>query len=145
MPFALGSDHRFLLARLIKFGAFIAIAFFAFCALTVSSQAREAPRYHSDASADAKYERIAVADLPPEGQAMLKLIKQGGPFAYFKDGSIFGNRERILPRKERGYYKEYTVKTPGASNRGARRIIAGGNGEYYYTDNHYSTFRRIQE
>jgi ribonuclease T1 len=86
---------------------------------------------------------IAVAQLPPEGQTTLQLIKQGGPFPYRKDGSTFGNRERRLPRQAHGYYKEYTVKTPGASNRGTRRIIAGDVGEYYYTGDHYNSFQRI--
>jgi ribonuclease T1 len=92
---------------------------------------------------------VAVNQLPQEAQATLVLIKQGGPFPYAKDGVIFGNYEGMLPRQRRGYYHEFTVKTPRARNRGARRIIAGGNpqtsGEYYYTDNHYQTFRRIQE
>ncbi len=88
---------------------------------------------------------IAIAALPPEGQTTLQLIKKGGPFPYRKDGSVFGNRERNLPRHSRGYYKEYTVKTPGAHDRGARRIIAGEVGEYYYTNDHYSTFQRIVE
>jgi ribonuclease T1 len=92
---------------------------------------------------------VAVGQLPPEAQTTLMLIKQGGPFPYAKDGVVFGNYEGALPKQRRGYYHEYTVKTPRARNRGARRIIAGGNpqssGEYYYTDNHYQTFRRIQE
>jgi ribonuclease T1 len=92
---------------------------------------------------------VSVSQLPQEAQATLILIKQGGPFPYAKDGVVFGNYEGMLPRQRRGYYHEFTVKTPRARNRGARRIIAGGNpqtsGEYYYTDNHYQTFRRIQE
>lgn len=92
---------------------------------------------------------IAIADLPKEARHTLVLIKQGGPFPYSKDGAVFGNYERVLPERKRGYYHEYTVKTPGARNRGARRIIAGGepatSGEYYYTDNHYATFKRIKE
>jgi ribonuclease T1 len=88
---------------------------------------------------------VAAARLPAEAQAALKLIKQGGPFPYPKDGTTFGNRERRLPSAGRSYYKEYTVKTPGARNRGARRIIAGAGGELYYTDDHYNTFRRIVE
>jgi len=92
---------------------------------------------------------VSVGQLPQEAQATLMLIKQGGPFPYAKDGVVFGNYEGMLPRQRRGYYHEFTVKTPRARNRGARRIIAGGNpqtsGEYYYTDNHYQTFRRIQE
>jgi ribonuclease T1 len=96
-------------------------------------------------AAKAAMPSIAIAALPPEGQTTLQLIKKGGPFPYRKDGSIFGNRERNLPRQSRGYYKEYTVKTPSAHNRGARRIIAGEVGEYYYTSDHYSTFQRIVE
>jgi ribonuclease T1 len=88
---------------------------------------------------------VALAQLPPEAQTTLKLIKQGGPFPYPKDGATFGNRERRLPAAARAYYKEYTVKTSGARNRGTRRIIAGAGGELYYTDDHYNTFRRIAE
>lgn len=91
--------------------------------------------------------QISVTDLPREAQVTLQLIKQGGPFPYPKDGVVFGNYERALPRQYRGYYHEYTVKTPGARNRGARRIIAGGDpqtsGEYYYTSDHYRTFYQI--
>ena len=92
---------------------------------------------------------IALQDLPPEARATLARIKSGGPFPYAKDGSVFGNREKHLPRQQRGYYREYTVKTPGARDRGARRIVAGGevrtSGEYWYTDDHYNSFRRIRE
>jgi len=88
---------------------------------------------------------ISAAALPPEAKHTLKLIKQGGPFPYPKDGTTFGNRERRLPAHPHGYYKEYTVKTPGSRDRGARRIIAGSNGEYYYTDDHYNTFNFIEE
>ena len=94
-------------------------------------------------------ELIRVSDLPVDAQKTLLLIKQGGPFAYAKDGVVFGNYEKQLPRQSRGYYHEYTVKTPGVRHRGARRIISGGepvsSGEYYYTDNHYATFSRIKE
>jgi ribonuclease T1 len=86
---------------------------------------------------------IRAADLPPEARETLSLIKRGGPFAYRKDGSVFGNRESLLPRQERGYYREYTVRTPGARDRGARRIVAGAGGEYFYTDDHYRSFKRI--
>ena len=102
-------------------------------------------RDSSHEAAKASFPSIVVAALPPEGQATLLLIKKGGPFPYRKDGAIFGNRERILPRQSRGYYKEYTVKTPGAQNRGARRIVAGAVGEYYYTSDHYNSFQRIVE
>ena len=88
---------------------------------------------------------IQFKQLPPEARQTLALIKAGGPFPYAKDGSVFGNREGMLPKRSRGYYKEYTVKTPGSRDRGARRIVAGIPGEYYYTDDHYRTFKRIIE
>ena len=91
---------------------------------------------------------VAVAELPLQGRSMVKLIYQGGPFRYDKDGSVFGNRERILPAKNRSYYREYTVQTPGERSRGARRIVCGGfvaiaPDACYYTDDHYASFRRI--
>lgn len=97
---------------------------------------------------------VAVADLPPEAQHTLRLIRAGGPFPYpRKDGVTFGNFERRLPLQPRGYYREYTVRTPGSRDRGPRRIVAGRgrdgdvetSGEYYYTDDHYRSFRRIRE
>ena len=92
---------------------------------------------------------VALNQLPPEAQQTLVLIRQGGPYPYAKDGVVFGNYEGVLPRQKRGYYHEFTVKTPKARNRGARRIISGGNpqtsGEYYYTSDHYQTFQRIRE
>lgn len=88
---------------------------------------------------------IAVADLPPEVKHALSLIKQGGPFPYAKDGAIFGNREGRLPARPRAYYREYTVKTPGSRHRGARRIVTGSGGEFYFTDDHYNTFKLIKE
>ncbi|HUP97123.1 MAG TPA: ribonuclease domain-containing protein [Usitatibacter sp.] len=88
---------------------------------------------------------VQASDLPREAVATLELIRKKGPFPYAKDGAIFGNREGLLPKQKRGYYREYTVKTPGVRNRGARRIIAGAGGERFYTDDHYSHFRRIRE
>jgi ribonuclease T1 len=88
---------------------------------------------------------IVVHDLPGEARDTLKLIKNGGPYPYKQDGMVFSNREKLLPGKTQGYYHEYTVKTPGAQDRGARRIIAGDGGELYYTDDHYRTFKRIRE
>jgi ribonuclease T1 len=96
---------------------------------------------------------IAVADLPAEARQTLALIRHGGPFPYQRDGVVFGNYEKRLPYESRGYYHEYTVPTPGSHGRGARRIIAGEgragdvrrSGEYYYTDDHYRSFRRIAE
>lgn len=88
---------------------------------------------------------IAYAALPPEAQQTLRSIRKGGPFPYQRDGVAFGNYERLLPQRPRGYYREYTVPTPGAKHRAARRIIAGRIGEYYYSDDHYRSFRRIRE
>lgn len=88
---------------------------------------------------------VAVEKLPGEARETLALIRANGPFPYQQDGKTFGNREKQLPARARGYYREYTVKTPGARDRGARRIVAGQGGEYYYTDDHYRTFRRILE
>ena len=92
---------------------------------------------------------VSVAELPREGRQVYALIGRGGPFRYSKDGATFGNREGILPSRKRGYYREYTVKTPGEGDRGARRIICGGQpvsslGDCYYTADHYRTFRRIR-
>jgi ribonuclease T1 len=75
----------------------------------------------------------------------LQIIRRGGPFPYEQDGRVFGNYERLLPQRGRGYYHEYTVPLPGATNRGARRIISGKDGEYYYSDDHYRSFKRIRE
>ena len=92
---------------------------------------------------------ISIEELPKEARHTLALIKQGGPFPYAKDGIVFRNYEGVLPKRKRGYYHEFTVKTRGTHSRGARRIITGGepavSGEYYYTDDHYATFKRIEE
>ncbi len=91
---------------------------------------------------------ISVLDLPKQGRETYALILKGGPFAYDKDGVVFGNRERILPAEKRGYYREYTVKTPYARTRGAKRIVCGGikptsPEACYYSDDHYASFKRI--
>ena len=88
---------------------------------------------------------VATAELSPEAIITLKLIKQGGPYPYPRDGLVFGNFEKRLPKKQRGYYHEYTVKTPGVRSRGARRIVCGQPVECYYSDDHYETFKRIRE
>ncbi|HEX4859223.1 MAG TPA: ribonuclease domain-containing protein [Usitatibacteraceae bacterium] len=91
---------------------------------------------------------IAASELPREGRDTLALIRKGGPFPYpAKDGSVFSNREKALPKQPRGHYREYTVKTPGSRDRGARRIVCGGKAqaECYYTDDHYRTFKLIKE
>lgn len=90
---------------------------------------------------------MTVAELPRQGVETYRLIHQGGPFPYEKDGTVFGNRERLLPAQKRGHYREYTVATPGARNRGTRRIVCGGPPKTpdacYYTADHYASFRRI--
>lgn len=88
---------------------------------------------------------VAASDLPPEARATMRLIASNGPFPYNKDGSTFQNREGLLPDQPVGYYREYTVETPGSPDRGARRIVGGERGELYYTDDHYASFRRIVE
>lgn len=101
--------------------------------------------HHAQHREPAEIGVVNAAELPPEARATLRAIKQGGPFPYERDGVVFGNFERILPKQARGYYHEYTVKTPGVRNRGARRIISGSAQEYYYTADHYQTFKRIRE
>lgn len=92
---------------------------------------------------------VSVDQLPVEVKETIALIKHGGPFPYKKDRYIFNNYEKHLPNKRRGYYREYTVKTPGVRSRGARRIVSGGSptmkAEFYYTADHYKTFRRVRE
>ena len=114
----------------------------------VACGGRDAPRPAAGAPAE-----VALADLPPAALDTLARIRNGGPFPYRKDGSVFANREKRLPSQFHGYYREYTVPTPGSRDRGARRIVAGrgaqgsaaASGEYYYTDDHYESFRRIRE
>lgn len=87
---------------------------------------------------------VDYADLPKQAKDTIALIDAGGPFPYPRDdGKIFGNFEGLLPKQKRGYYREYTVPTPGADTRGARRIIRGQDGTMYYTSDHYVSFRRI--
>lgn len=114
-----------------------------------ASPARETRATQADFVASAN-----LAELPPEARDTLWRIRHGGPFPFpNKDGSVFGNFERRLPMQVSGYYREYTVPTPGRKDRGAQRIIAGSgrsgdvasSGEYYYTDDHYRSFRRIRE
>lgn len=86
---------------------------------------------------------ISVKDLPAEAREALGLIEKGGPYPFDRDGIVFGNFEKRLPIKDRGYYNEFTVKTPGVKHRGARRIVTGKGGEKYYSDDHYKTFKRV--
>jgi ribonuclease T1 len=96
-------------------------------------------------SALAFSDEVALEKLPPEARQTLEQVKRNGPFPHAQDGRTFGNREKRLPARAHGYYREYTVRTPGASDRGARRIVAGNGGEFYYSEDHYRSFRRIRE
>jgi ribonuclease T1 len=110
---------------------------------TVLVQARGSEPLAQEAAA-----AVSVSALPTQGQQVMGRISQGGPFRYEKDGTVFFNREGLLPRQKRGYYREYTVPTPGLNHRGARRIVCGGEAPRapdacYYTEDHYTSFRRI--
>jgi len=112
--------------------------------LAVSATAVQAKERLPTGQADA----VTLAELPSQARTTYRLILQGGPFPYDKDGTVFGNRERLLPAHKRGYYREYTVKTPWARDRGARRIVCGGElptqpAACYYTGDHYNSFRKI--
>ena len=96
------------------------------------------------ATVKAPLQEIAAGELPAQAQETIALIRKGGPYPHERDGIVFGNFEKLLPLKERGYYREYTVRTPGTKGRGARRIVAGRGGELYYTDDHYQSFKRIR-
>lgn len=87
---------------------------------------------------------VAASALPPEARQTIALIRQGGPFPHRRDGVAFENRERRLPPRARGYYREYTVPTPGSRDRGARRIVAGAGGELFYSGDHYRSFERVE-
>ena len=106
-------------------------------------------RWLPDRPATSQLATVQVAELPRQGRETYELIRQGGPFPYGKDGAVFGNRERLLPAEKRGFYREYTVTTPGSRDRGARRIVCGGPPRTpyacYYTADHYASFRKIVE
>jgi len=134
------------IGRWLRQGAKSAAAGVMLGTLALSSvSARENP---SNTAPPAAESNVALAALPVQAQETHQRILTGGPFPYAKDGSVFGNRERKLPSQARGYYREYTVATPGASNRGARRIVCGGREPKtpdvcYYTQDHYASFLRI--
>jgi ribonuclease T1 len=117
----------------------IPVAILLLAAMPAAADARRAADDH------AAHASVSLSDLPGEARTTYQLIRQGGPFPYKRDGVVFGNYERRLPAKPRGYYHEYTVKTPGVRHRGARRIVCGQPVECYYSDDHYETFKRIRE
>ena len=137
-----GSASSGMLRReLLSWGAAVLVA--SGLGAGASVQARESGAF------SASHAPVPLASLPAEAQVTHQRVMQGGPFPYAKDGIVFGNRERLLPAKSRGHYREYTVKTPGTGGRGARRIVCGGAPPSapeacYYTEDHYSSFRRIQ-
>jgi ribonuclease T1 len=122
-----------------------ALASLVLAALSTGVQGRE--WFGSSTEKGAASGSIALAELPVQGQKTYEAILNGGPFRHEKDGSVFGNRERLLPREQRGHYREYTVDTPGSRDRGARRIVCGGERTApvacWYTADHYASFRRI--
>jgi ribonuclease T1 len=138
----------FLLSWLARSGASAVTTALLLSGLAGGVQAKEAFGDRPPTVAPALAE-IALSELPAQAQETYRLVHTGGPFPYAKDGTVFGNRERLLPRKARGFYREYTVKTPGARNRGARRIVCGGEPPTapevcYYTADHYASFQRIR-
>ena len=133
----------FLLSWLARSGASAVATALLFAGMSGGVQAKEAP------TATPALAEISLSELPVQAQETYRLVFTGGPFPYAKDGVVFGNRERQLPRKARSFYREYTVKTPGARNRGARRLICGGTPPTapevcFYTDDHYASFKRIR-
>jgi len=134
----------FLFSWLARSGASAALSALLLTGLAGGALAKEAAPTTTPALAE-----VSLSELPVQAQETHRLIRSGGPFPYAKDGVVFGNRERLLPGKARGFYREYTVKTPGARTRGARRIICGGTPPTapevcYYTGDHYASFKRIR-
>jgi guanyl-specific ribonuclease Sa len=130
--------------RVIRLGAWIALAVLLAGFAADWWQSRRAASEPEPVTTVAGQQLPAF--LPPEAVATLELIERGGPFPYRQDGRTFENRERLLPQQPRGYYREYTVDTPGSRDRGARRIVTGGDPPQvaYYTDDHYRSFRRVE-
>ena len=124
---------------------FILHYLFALFAMLLALALAQTHAYAFKSNNDREMQIIAVSALPPEGRETLRLIKQGGPFPYARDGVVFSNYEKRLSKRKRGYYREFTVNTPGVRNRGARRIVCGQPVECYYSADHYQTFRRISE
>jgi guanyl-specific ribonuclease Sa len=101
------------------------------------------PAVSASATSATSNPTVALSSLPTQVAQTVRLIKAGGPFPYSQDGVVFDNNEHLLPAQPRGYYHEYTVVTPGASDRATRRIVTGHAGEYFYTDDHYESFERV--
>ena len=146
-----GSAAHFLVDSTIFLRVFRKSGWAVGCAASVLvAAALVGPAAWAKAPAPGASSEVSLSSLPPEVKATHQLILSGGPFPHQKDGTVFGNRERQLPAKARGYYREYTVKTPGARNRGARRIVCGGKPPVqpescFYTADHYASFQRISQ
>jgi ribonuclease T1 len=135
--------------RVLRSLALPTVTFFVTACLTLAAAGLAQPALARDGAAKTDVATVSLSALPREAQQTQALILAGGPFPYAKDGSTFGNRERLLPPKARGHYREYTVATPGSRDRGARRIVCGGPQKTapeacYYTADHYNSFRQIQ-
>jgi ribonuclease T1 len=135
-----------------RFDSFFAIrALILACVLSILSLHSSTATARDESNrAAATTPSVKLTQLPTQAQEVYTLIAKGGPFKYDKDGVVFGNRERLLPQNKRGYYREYTVTTPGSRDRGARRIVCGGlkataPERCYYTDDHYASFKQIVE
>lgn len=130
--------------KFLKKGLSILLACLVFFSIVITNAIQTSnfePVFAQETSVIAQIPTVKLNQLPAEAKTTLKLIDQGGPFPYpEKDGSTFYNRERLLPNQPRGYYREYTIPTPGVKNRGAQRFVVGKQGEIYYTNNHYQSF-----
>jgi ribonuclease T1 len=115
----------------------------ALCAVLGLTTPAFAARAQAPCGDTSGFEEVALSGLPPEAEETADLIETGGPFPYPEDGTVFQNREGLLPDCETGYYHEYTVETPGSDDRGARRIVTGTGGEHFYTGDHYASFDLI--
>ncbi|AHI00716.1 hypothetical protein GCM10010174_45890 [Kutzneria viridogrisea] len=131
----------YLTSRAVKALLALLLAFAGTAGLAVTASAAPVGVLQASCGDTSEFQQVALSSLPAQATDTVDLIKQGGPFPYPKnDGVVFGNREGILPACASGYYHEYTVITPGSSNRGTRRIITGSAGEYFYTADHYESF-----
>jgi ribonuclease T1 len=126
-----------------------ALTSFLLAASFTGTDLAQARQFSRDGFVESRITVISVAELPKAGRVTYELIRTGGPFPFDKDGMVFGNRERLLPAERRGFYREYTVTTPGSRDRGARRIVCGGPARVphacYYSADHYASFRKIVE
>ncbi len=144
MNVAIGSASRAILAVGVSIGSYLGLMGGAALPTALSDTiTSDVMMSRLSLSTTSAIRRVSLNQLPPEAKTTLGLIQRGGPYPQ-KDGTVFSNFQKRLPVAARGYYREYTVPTPGARNRGARRIIASQQREYYYTGDHYATFALIQ-